>query len=456
MSDESRVFVHRKPGVHIRTFGCQMNACDSAIMAGVMQEAGYERVDSAEEADVVLLNTCSVRQHAEERVFGVIGALKEVKNRRPGLIIGVCGCMAQRHGSGIRARASHVDIVCGTDRMGRIAELVERAREGAVVDTGSSGEMPPSPTMPVANPGRGEGYGVTSFVSIMRGCNNRCAYCIVPSLRGPERSRPAGEVVVEVEQLARAGVREITLLGQNVASYGREGPVRLAGLLPMVAVVEGIKRVRFLTSYPSDVGRELLDAIAGIEEVCEYIHLPVQAGSDRMLKAMGRRYTRDEYLRLVDETRTAVPEVAISTDVIVGFPGETGADFDETVSLVEKVRFDSGYMFKYSEREGTRAADLADDVPAAVKQSRLVQLIEMQRQISLERNSSLVGRMVEVLVEGPSEKDRDMVSGRTRDHRMVVLPGGDDMIGSLVDVRVAEAGPWTLIGEPAERKELVP
>ncbi len=433
-----------------------MNACDSAVMAGIMQEAGYARADSAGEADVVLLNTCSVRQHAEERVFGVIGALKELKVRRPGLIIGVCGCMAQRHGSGIRARAPHVDIVCGTDRMGHIGELVECARDGAVVDTSSSGEMPPSPTRPVPSPGRGEGHGVTSFISVMRGCNNRCAYCVVPSLRGPERSRPAGEIVAEAEQLARTGVREVTLLGQNVASYGRDGPVRLAGLLPMVAAVEGIRRVRFLTSYPSDVGRDLLDAVARIEEVCEYIHLPVQAGSDRMLKAMGRRYTRDEYLRLVDETREAVPEVAISTDMIVGYPRETDADFDETVSLIEKVRFDSAYMFKYSEREGTRAADLVDDVPADEKQRRLEQLIEMQREISLERNSRMVGRTVEVLVEGPSEKTQEMVSGRTRDHRMVVLPGGDDMIGRLVDVHVAEAGPWTLIGESAERKELVP
>ena len=434
-----------EPTVFIHAYGCQMNKLDAELILSALAEAGYAATDDMSAADVILFCTCSVRRHAEERVFSNVGKLKLLKKLRPETVIGVLGCMAQRDPDEIRRRAPHVDIVCGTRAFPRIAEFVEAARrgEGPIVATDEdSVEMPHRNT--ALRPSRFQ-----AFVSVMRGCDNFCAYCIVPYVRGREISRPMNEVVEEVRRLADDGVREVTLLGQNVNSYGkslgRKGA--LADLLERVDAVDGIARIRFVTSQPKDMSRHILEAMAGLPTVCESVHMPAQSGCDRVLRAMRRGYTAQQYRDLVAEAREIIPGIAIAGDFIVGFPGETEPEFDQTAEFVRDVRFRNCFVFKYSTRPGTKAAELADDVALVEKKRRNNELLAIQERVSLEAHRGMIGREFEALVEGPSKKNPAMLTGRLRTDHIVHFPGRPSLAGRLVRVRVRDATPLTLSGE---------
>lgn len=434
---------------YIETWGCQMNEHDSEVLRGLLEEAGYQRATSEETADVIILNTCCVRERAENKVLGYLGKLKVLKAKKPGLVIGVGGCMAQRQGMAetIRRQAPHVDVIFGTHNLHRVPELVRRARETrqAQLEVWSR----PLEDIPEGLPVRREG-GVRAWVTITYGCNNFCTYCIVPYVRGRERSRPPEIILEEIRGLAAEGYKEVMLLGQNVNSYGRDldSGTDFADLLVMVNDIEGIERIRYTTSHPKDFSRKLLETVAACSKICEHFHLPVQAGSDAVLARMRRRYTRSDYFRLVDEIRERIPGASITTDLIVGFPGETEEDFAATMDLVERVRFDNAYTFIYSPRAGTEAAGFPDQVDAGVKKERFARLVERQNRISWEINQELVGQEVEVLVEGPSKTNPEVLSGRTRTNKIVVFPG-QARPGEFQAVRITEAGAWTLFGEPA-------
>ncbi|MCR4418805.1 MAG: tRNA (N6-isopentenyl adenosine(37)-C2)-methylthiotransferase MiaB [Clostridia bacterium] len=427
------------------TYGCQMNEHDTEVMAGLLEEAGYRPALGPEEADLILINTCSVREKAENKVFGQLGQLSAWKRRRPGLIIGVAGCMAQRLGETLRRKAPQVDFVVGPGDLHRLPELVRRVEEERqfVLATGWPGGEPVE-NLPVRRADR-----IRAYVNISFGCNNFCSFCIVPYLRGPERSRRAEHILAEVEALAREGYREVMLLGQNVNTYGRDlpGGVSFGGLLQQVDAVEGLARIRYTTSHPRDFGPELVEVVASARKVCEHFHLPAQAGSDRVLERMRRGYTREHYLRLTEIIRRRLPHASITTDLIVGFPGETEEDFEATLDLVERVRFDAAFTFMYSPRPGTAAAAFPDQVPPEVRRERLVRLNRLQNRLTRESNERLAGETVEVLVEGPSKTNPERLSGRTRTNKIVVFSGPPELIGQLVNVRITEAQTFNLFGE---------
>ncbi|MBN1916761.1 MAG: tRNA (N6-isopentenyl adenosine(37)-C2)-methylthiotransferase MiaB [Verrucomicrobia bacterium] len=434
---------------YIRTYGCQMNELDSELVAGGLVKAGFQAAASLEEAGVVVLNTCTVRDSAERKALGLLGLLaRRKRERQPELVLVLCGCVAQAHGTALLERVPELNVVCGTRNIQHLPKFVRRAIEGAgpIVDIADD-DMVDLCYEPGTRSGR-----VKAFVSVMRGCDNYCSYCVVPYVRGREVSRPAGGIVAEVRRLVERGAKEVTLLGQNVNSYGRglddandhAGPRDFAGLLEQVGAVEGLRRLRFVTSHPKDISERLIEAIAGLPVVCEYLHFPAQAGSDTVLARMNRGYTRGHYLGLVEKLRARVPGIALSTDLIVGFPGETDAEFSETVSLVETVRYDGAFMFKYSPRPGTAAAALDDDVPLEVKKARLARILELQDEISLEKNRALIGRQMEVLVEGPSRKNAARYSGRTRCNRIAVFEACPERAGELVTVEIRGATPHTL------------
>ncbi len=426
----------------LRSFGCQMNAYDSVRMAGLLAEMGYGQTEEPETADLIVLNTCSVRQRAEQKVYSYVGELKHLKAANPELIIGVGGCVAQQEGGRLLKRLPHLDFVFGTGALERLPELVTEAARGrrlALTDL-----VDPSPSR-VILPQR---PGLKAMVTVMTGCDNFCSYCVVPHVRGREHSRPAPEVVEEVGALVEAGVREITLLGQNVNSYhDPDGGRDFAGLLEQVAAVPGLWRVRFTTSHPKDLGPRLMEALAGLDKVMEQLHLPAQSGSDRILKAMNRGYTREKYLRRVAELRALVPELALGGDIIVGFPGESEEDFNQTLSLLAEVRYDFLYSFKYSDRPFTRAGRLGGKLSEELKGERLVRLQALQRGIGLEEHRAQEGRVVEVLVEGPAKKGEGLMSGRCRAGRAMNFPGGPELAGRLVQVRVTQGRENSLLGE---------
>ncbi|MGE5527596.1 MAG: tRNA (N6-isopentenyl adenosine(37)-C2)-methylthiotransferase MiaB [Patescibacteria group bacterium] len=437
----------------IYTFGCQMNERDSETLAGFCAELGYAKAANLSEADLVILNTCCVRGNAENRIHGHIGNLKPLKEERPEVILAVCGCMAQEPGERERIRADHphVDLVFGPQNLHEFPRLLQRVLEGEgrviEVNLGPGGIQEDLPARRSSN--------LKAWVTIVQGCDNFCSYCIVPYVRGRERSREPGRILAEIRGLAARGVREITLLGQNVNSYGRDlgpGAMGFAGLLREADRVPGLWRLRFMTSHPKDLSDDLIAAMAECRTVCEHLHLPLQAGSDRILGLMNRRYTRGRYLELVRRLRGAVPGIALTTDVIVGFPGETDEDFRDTLDLVEEVRFDGAFTFAYSPRLGTKAADLPDQLPEEVKKERLYRLIEVQNRISREINEGLRGKVEEVLVEGPSERAPEIWCGRTRGNKLVLFRGPSEE-GSLVPVRITDPHTWTLHGELAGGKE---
>ncbi|GIX48254.1 MAG: tRNA-2-methylthio-N(6)-dimethylallyladenosine synthase [Candidatus Tectimicrobiota bacterium] len=440
----------------IVTYGCQMNKYDSERIAGLLQQAGYTLTADVRQAHLVLLNTCSVREKADQKFYSELGRLKRLKTRRPELLIGVCGCIPQRARDEILQRAPYVDLVFGTLNLSRVVELVRQVEETRepvleITDEVLDDDLG---VLPVARDSR-----VTAFVSVMQGCNKHCSFCVVPATRGPQVSRPLPVVLEEVRRLAEAGYREVTLLGQNVNAYGKDlrpRRVDFADLLAAVNAVDGIARIRFVTSHPLDFTPRLIAAMAELDKVCEYLHLPFQAGSNRILKLMRRGYTAEAYRELIAQIREAVPDIALSTDVIVGFPGETEEDFLETRRMLELVRFDSIFLFKYSPRPGTLAPQLPNPVPEAVKQRRFEGLLNMQKRIALAANLPYEGRTVEVLVEGPSKKDPAKLTGRTRTNKIVNFAGDARLIGELVPVRITRAGLYALEGELASASATLP
>jgi tRNA-2-methylthio-N6-dimethylallyladenosine synthase len=410
----------------IQTFGCQMNEHDSERIAGLLTADGLVPAQDVSEAEVVVLNTCAVRENADNRLYGQLGHLRPVKERNPRLRIVVAGCLAQKDQGLIQKRAPWVDVVVGTHALASLIDLIRRAeREGPQVDVREYTEVFPS-ALPAVRHDRHR-----AWVSVSVGCDNRCTFCIVPLVRGPQLSRPMGDILAEVQGLAARGVVEITLLGQNVNTYGRDltvpGSSRrplFADLLRALDQIEGLRRIRFTSPHPHDFTPDVIDAMAQCATVCEHIHFPLQSGSDRVLRLMKRSYRSERYLTWVRRIREAIPGIAFSTDIIVGFPGETEADFGETLRVVEVARFDSAYTFQYSPRPGTSAATFPDQVPKEVVQERFDRLVALQERISLERNADYVGRPVEVLVEGQGRKGRKgRVQGRTRTNKIVHFDG---------------------------------
>ncbi len=436
----------------IRTFGCQMNEHDSERIGGLFESDGMVPADGVEDADLVLINTCCVRENADNRLYGTLGHLKAVKDRRPGMQLVVGGCLAQKDRDQVREKAPWVDVVFGTHNLHRVLALLDHAEEWGPVteiweETGSVDEVPSMlPSRRAANH--------SAWVTITIGCDNACTFCIVPVVRGREISRRPGDIVREVASLAAEGVVEVTLLGQNVNSYGRDlaldgrrRPV-FADLLRRVGQVEGIGRIRFTSPHPKDMREDVLAAMAETPPVCEQLHLPLQSGSASILRAMQRGYTPERFLEKLRTAERMVPGLATSTDVIVGFPGETEADFRATLDVMEEARFDSAFMFVYSPRPGTRAADMPGHVDSDVAGERFARLADLQRRISLEKNRVLEGTVVEVLTEGPSRKDPKMASARTRTNKVVHVPG-EYPPGMFLQVAVDHAAPSHLIGRVA-------
>ena len=428
----------------ILVYGCQMNIADAERMEGQLQGAGYMRTEETADADIILINTCCVRETAEDKVYGKIGEIKKIKEKNPKLIFGIAGCMAQKEGDNLMRRAPHIDFVLGTGKVQELTRIIAEiaAEHTSVVDVALS-DSKIAENLPVARGGK-----FSAWVPIMYGCNNYCTYCIVPYVRGRERSRSPEEVVAEVQRAVAEGYREVTLLGQNVNSYGKDHKrADFADLLRMVDEVEGIRRVRFMTSHPKDIGDKLIDTIKNGTHICEHIHLPVQYGSSRILKAMNRGYTVERYRERALRVREELPEASLTTDLIVGFPGETDEDFAEMLSFLREMRYDSAYTFLYSKRSGTPAATMAEQVPDDVKHARLNVLMEAQNTISREINERLLGCTLEVMVEGASKNDPAVWSGRTRTNKIVLFPHGAEQEGDFVQVRVTQPQTWVLKGE---------
>lgn len=434
---------------YIESYGCQMNDHDAEKLSGMLQTCGFSPAPSKEEATLLLFNTCCVREHAEKRVFGNIGALKKRKENEPGLLIGVCGCMMQQREVAERLfkRFPFVDLVFGTHELHHFPLLLSRTLAGERVFSvrESDGEIVEG--LPVVR-----GGSFSTFVTIMYGCNNFCSYCIVPYVRGRERSRAPGNIVAEVRSLAERGFREITLLGQNVNSYAyADDGVDFPELLRRVSTVEGIERIRFMTSHPKDLSPRLIEAMATLPKVCNHIHLPVQSGSNRILSEMNRRYTREKYLGLVEDIRAAVDGVELTTDIIVGFPGETEEDFEETLALVRQVGFSAAYTFMYSPRLGTRAAEMENQVPEEVKKDRLLRLNACSAEQLKVGNQKYIGQEGTVLVEGCDRREKaPMAYGKLTNFKMVYFPGDAGLIGSMRHVRITGIQNNSLIGELVE------
>ena len=422
------------------TYGCQMNVADSERMAGLLRQIGYSLTDDADDADLILINTCCVRATAEDKVFGQIGRFKALKRLKPNLILGVAGCMAQKEGANLIKRAPHVDFVLGTGQSSEVARVVRslELERRHIVDTSNvSGEIP-SEVFPL------RGGSVSTFVPIMYGCDNFCTYCIVPHVRGRERSRPPEEIFTEVRQAVAEGFKEITLLGQNVNSYA--GGMTFAELLTACDKL-GVERLRFMTSHPKDLSDALIAAIADGRNICEHIHLPVQHGSNEILRRMNRVYTVEKYLRLVEKIRAAIPHVSLTTDLIVGFPGETDDDFAATLNFLREVKFDAAFTFIYSKRSGTPAATFPNQIDDETKHRRLAELMNVQNEISLAKNSALVDTVVEVLVEGASKTDEKIFTGRTRSNKPVLFNHGSERAGDIVRVKITHAQTFLLKGD---------
>lgn len=435
----------------IGVYGCQMNIADAERMEGVLKTLGYNRVNEMQEADLIILNTCCVRETAEDKVYGKIGEIKHLKQQNPRLIFGITGCMAQKEGEALIKRAPHIDFVLGTGRVAELGNVVGQLEDEQIqhfVDTTMDDAVEAASRMPVEREGT-----LSAWVPIMYGCNNFCTYCIVPYVRGRERSRRAEEILAEVRDAAAKGYKEITLLGQNVNSYGndQEGFMSFAELLKAVDGVDGIERVRYMTSHPKDLSDEVIEAVKNGRHICEHFHIPVQYGTDKLLKRMNRKYTVAQYKALVERIRSSVPDASITTDLIVGFPGETEEDFKGMLDFLKEIRYDAAYTFIYSPRTGTPAADMPDQVPEDVKKDRLHKLMDVQNEISLAINEKLVGSDTEVLVEGPSRTDKSVWTGRTRTSKIVLWPyEGNEQPGELRRVHITQAQTWLLKGKLAE------
>jgi len=443
--------------VYIKTYGCQMNERDSEQVAVLLRNRGYSIVEHEDEADVVLLNTCSVRDMAEQKAIGKAGHLARRKKKDPNFLIGIMGCMAQNRGDELLDRLPDLDLVAGTQKFHRVPDHLDNLtatlngqgpRPSSIVDLeeeeGSQNTISDHKT---------EDKPVSAFVSIMQGCNMKCTFCIVPKTRGPERARPIAHIVDEVKELVANGTKEVTLLGQIVTSYGRgeipfvDKKSPFVQLLEEINAIHGLERIRFTSPHPQGFKDDLAEAYARLPKLSPYAHLPLQSGSNRILKSMNRPYTKERYMQIISALRNSCPDIHLSTDIIVGFPGETDEDFQETCDLFKEVGFDMAFIFKYSPRSGTPAAEMEDDVPKEVKEERNQILLEILEEQSLRRNESLVGTTQEILVEGPARKGEGMYQGRTPGYRKVVFPGNERLIGQLVDVHIEEATTTILKGQ---------
>jgi tRNA-2-methylthio-N6-dimethylallyladenosine synthase len=432
--------------VYIETYGCQMNEHDSERMLSLLEGVFYSETKEAKKADLILINTCSVREKPEHKVYSALGRFKKLKEER-GTIIGVAGCVAQQEGERLLDRVPYLDMVIGTQAIPVLPNLIQKVEAFGqrVCEIGLDPEgeylKTPLPERPLVK--------VKSYVTIMQGCDHFCSFCIVPYVRGRERSRPSQEIIKEVRDLAGMGVKEVCLLGQNVNGYGKgiEGELGFSELLHRINEVDGIERIRFTTSHPADLSEELIQAFSDLPKLCEHIHLPFQSGSSRILKAMHRGYTKESYLEKISRLKEVCPSIALTADVIVGFPGEEEEDFKQTLDLLERVQFDDLYSFKYSPRKGTEAAQFQDRVEEKVKQERLCVLQEIQKEITFKKNRELEGRIEEVLVEGQSKQsDRD-VTGRTRSNKIVNFEGSLDLVGKILPIKILKAYPHSLRGE---------
>ena len=445
------------PSVFIKTYGCQMNERDSEAVAAQFVAKGYSLAPSEAVADVVLLNTCSVRDMAEQKAIGKMGVLvAETRRTRPEVVLGYLGCMAQSRGEELVAQQPAVSLVVGTQKFHRTADYVQELLDGkrrSIVDTAAEAQSESRIREHLVN--GNSARGVTAFVSIMQGCNQHCTFCIVPSTRGAERSRPIADIVSECRELVAQGVKEITLLGQIVTSYGRreigvkDGKSAFVQLLEAVHEIEGLERLRFTSPHPKGYGDDLVEAYARLPKLVESAHIPVQSGSDRLLKAMHRGYTRERFLGIIEKLRQVQPGMGISTDVIVGFPGETAEDFEQTMSLFREAQFDQAYIFRYSKRKDTPAAEMAEQVPEEVKEERNQRLLRQLDEIVEPRYDAFVGRRTQILVEGPSKRNEARMMGRTRCNKIVVFDGDDRHRGQLLDVAIERVGSFTLYGNPA-------
>ena len=435
---------------YIETWGCQMNEEDSEKLSGMLKRQGYTRTEVREDASIIIFNTCCVRENAENKVFGNLGMLKKQKEKNPDLIIAICGCMMQQKGMAddILKRFPYVDIIFGTHNSYKFPEYLNRVKtEGVQIKEIFDKETEIVEGVPIDRLSN-----IKAFVTIMYGCNNFCTYCVVPYVRGRERSRKPEDIENEIKELVAKGYKEVTLLGQNVNSYGKglEEEITFAQLLRRINEIEGLERIRFMTSHPKDLTLDVVYAIRDCDKICEQIHLPVQSGSDRILKVMNRHYTKEQYLKLAKEIRKEIPDVTFSTDIIVGFPGETEEDFNETLELVKEVQYDAAFTFIYSRRNHTPADKMENQIPDDVKHERFNRLVEVVNAGIAKGNKEAEGKVYEVLVEGNSKNDETKLTGRTRNGRLVNFTGCKELIGKLVDVKITKANSFSLIGEVAE------
>ena len=434
--------------LYIQTYGCQINQVDSERIVRLMGQAGYASTDQVEEADLILLNTCSVREKAEQKVYSALGRWRELKEKKRGLLIGVGGCVAQQEGESLLRRVPHLDLVFGTHNIHKLRQMVQQAEALRDRPVEIAFYRDPSYMEDLGQEPRVQGP--TAHVTIMQGCNKVCSFCVVPYVRGREISRPSEKIVGEIELLARQGVKEVVLLGQNVNSYGKTsvGELMFPQLLHRINDTRGLERLRFTTSHPQDLSPELIEAYATLEKLCEHLHLPVQSGSDAVLQRMRRGYTREHYLEKLSRLRDRCPEVALSTDIIVGFPGENEEEFERTLEILREVEYDEIFAFTYSARPHTPASRIyPDDVPGEVKKRRLETVLRLQQEISLKRNREKIGKVEEILVAGAAKLRRGQMMGRTRTNRIVNIAGAEDLLGKLAQVRITAASFNSLLGE---------
>ncbi|WP_434796170.1 tRNA (N6-isopentenyl adenosine(37)-C2)-methylthiotransferase MiaB [Terrisporobacter vanillatitrophus] len=442
----------RKPKYMIQTFGCQMNEHDSENLAGMLEAMGYEATLMTTDCDLIIYNTCAVRENAELKVYGNLGHLKLAKRKNPDLKIAVCGCMMQQPHvvKEIKTKYKHVDLVFGTHNLYKFPELLTETMDShtTLVDVWDvDGEV-------VEGLRSSRKFELKAFVNIMYGCNNFCTYCIVPYTRGRERSRTPEDIINEIKELAANGTKEITLLGQNVDSYGKtlEEPITFAQLLRMTNEIEGLERIRFMTSHPKDISDEVIYAMRDCDKVCEFLHLPVQCGSTSLLKKMNRHYTKEDYLRIIEKAKSEIPGITFSTDLMIGFPGETEEDLLDTIDVVEKVKYDNAFTFIYSKREGTPAAKMEDQIPEDVKHERFNKVLAKVNEILADLNKEYVGKTVEVLIEGKSKTDDSKFTGRTRQNKLVnftVKNPEENLVGKLMNIKISAATTFSLVGEEA-------
>ncbi|MCH8326739.1 MAG: tRNA (N6-isopentenyl adenosine(37)-C2)-methylthiotransferase MiaB [Bacteroidetes bacterium] len=432
----------RNNKVYIETYGCQMNLADTELVQGILINHGYELTEKTDDADIVLLNTCSIREKAEERIYGRLGNFKNVKNSNSNLVVGILGCMAERLRKDLIKEKKIVDLIVGPDEYRRLPELIDVAINGG---KGIGVQLSKTETYDDLIPYREDG--LQAWISVMRGCDKFCTFCVVPFTRGRERSRSLKSIIKEIENLSSRGFREVTLLGQNVNSYS-DIENDFADLLAACAGVDPLVRIRFTTSHPQDLSEKLLQTISDHNNICNYIHLPVQSGSNRILKAMNRTYTIEHYLSLIEKAREIIPKVSFSTDIISGFPTETYEDHLMTLDILREVRYDGAYMFKYSPREGTKAYKIKDDVSEKIKVKRLQEIIDIQQQISFEKNQEQIGTDEIILIEGFSKKSNDYLAGRTDGNKVVIIPADKKIeTGSYVKVKINRATSGTLFGD---------